>query len=145
MIGFGRITLLTLIFSLIGHGSGICDSPQSSVFFGLLCAFPSTILVEEALDRNRDTTLVYARISRGLLFSCDLVAVVSFAFIFAYMQAREPDDVHHCQNATSLSAHNASHNGTRRGGAADAGESWRRRRWWRTRTRRRSLNHSTKL
>jgi predicted Kef-type K+ transport protein len=126
IIGSGHLSLLTLIFALIGHGSGICDSPQSSVFFGLLCAFPSTILVEEALDRTGDTTRVYGRISRGLLFSCDLVAVVAFAFIFAFMEARAPDPVYHCHNATSLSAHNTSDNSTRRGGAADAGELLRR-------------------
>ena len=117
LVGAGRFSLITLIFALIGHGSGICDSVQSSVFFGLLCAFPSKILVEEALDRDGATNRVYGRISMGVLFSSDLAAVLSFAFIFAFMQSRMPDKY----DCPTVNPYNLTLNSTsnRRGGSAD--------------------------
>ena len=91
LLGTGHLSFLTLIFALIGHGSGICDSVQSAIFFGLLCAFPSTILVEEALERQGASFQVYGRISRGSFSRVIWLQCSPLPFIFAFMRPRVPN------------------------------------------------------
>lgn len=109
IVSVSHLCIITGIFVLVGWGSQICDDKKSCFFFGLLCAFASTNLVQELLRKKEADMLIYGRIARGVQFANDIFAVTAFAFIHAFMEARKPDTGNGCDTASA----------SRRAGSAD--------------------------
>ena len=99
-----HLVCVTGLFVLIGWSSGLCQDPKSSFFFGLLCAFPSTVLVEEGLNAAGAKDVVYGRIVRGVHSANDIAAVLAFAFIQAFSNSRLADEDASMRRGTTVDA-----------------------------------------
>ena len=99
-----HLVCVTGLFVLIGWSSGLCQDPKSSFFFGLLCAFPSTVLVEEGLNAAGAKDIVYGRIVRGVHSANDIAAVLAFAFIQAFSNSRLADEDASMRRGTTVDA-----------------------------------------
>ena len=72
VLGLGQIGVSWGIYSLIGWGSGLCETAPSIVYFGVVCTMSSGSLMYGFMRDSGEGTL-HAKIMRGIMVIQDIV------------------------------------------------------------------------
>ncbi|MBR9700887.1 hypothetical protein GOV11_03415 [Candidatus Woesearchaeota archaeon] len=90
----GRISVVIGVLQVgltaaLGMGAGlVLGLPTlTSVYFGLMAAFSSTILVSKLLDERREMNSLTGELAMGILIVQDIIAVFALALLGAFTQA----------------------------------------------------------
>ncbi|EKX36044.1 hypothetical protein GUITHDRAFT_146083 [Guillardia theta CCMP2712] len=83
-----QIIVRTAIFAALAAGSGLSQTVEAVIFFGLTCSFSSTLMTVQNLQMRGEMRTLHGRILRGSCVFKELISSFIIAIIFAFFQAR---------------------------------------------------------
>lgn len=90
--GFGQIVSHWFLFTAIGALTGLVEGLASTVVFGLVLTFSSTILVLGALKQRGEMESMHGQIILGLMMLQDVLAVLALCIVPAFEVVDNPAD-----------------------------------------------------
>lgn len=84
VLGLGQIGVSWGIYSLIGWGSGLCETTPSIVYFGVVCTLSSGSLMHNAMTEGDTAERLHGKVMRGILVIQDILVVLAVTVLPAF-------------------------------------------------------------
>lgn len=103
VVGSGYGLFATVLFALLGWGSGLCEGAGTIIFFGICCSLSSKQLMVDHLYRVNQYKTLHSKILQGVALFQDVIAIFAMAILDAFEVVKVDLDAHYnTTNATAV-------------------------------------------